>query len=802
MTSSSWRGPAASVVGPPAVVAIVAVTSAWLTNRLAVELLHVSGYRQLLQHQAAATFWLSSAVALTGIAAVTAWRVVATGRPQFPTIGSGASASATLRRGLAAVLLVAVVVVVGTAARVAISQSGALMQLADHGGNARVEAVVVREPQPVAHGWHVVLRVVAIDGHTTRERAATTLPHAVPLGTTWQATVTARPLPDSGYGRWIGQQHVGVLLDGDEWHPVGSPGPLARASEHVRASIRQVAQRALKHRSAGLVVGLVTGDTRMLNERDIEAMQQVGLSHLTAVSGSHVAVVIAGVIGLSTLLRLPLPWQRGAIGVTIVWFAFVTRLQPSVLRAGCMALILLMVAARGRPRDARHALAVAVLVLILVDPLLASSLGLLLSATATAGVLVIAPMVAERLPRLPPRLAQVVSVTVGAQIAVLPLLLTTFGTVSLASIPANVVAVPAAMMSAGFAFTGAVIASFWQLPAIPLFWLAGVGAEVVLWSATTFARVGVTVDVTRPVTVIALAAACCWMIVRLPVVRRTLVAITAAACVAASVPWISGMLPVRDFYLTNVDVGQGDMFLIESPGARILVDAGRDGTAARWLRANGRRRLDLVVVTHPHLDHVGGIADVVRLVRVGQLWYRPLPTDLDHVDDMLAAANERGVDVVNPIAGMSAIVGDVLVEVLHPPPGRPFQSVASELNDTSTVIRVTAADGRRILATGDVERTGQRRLLDHAADQLQAELFTVPHHGGNTSDFAFLAAVCAQAAAIGVGDGNHHGHPHPDVLAMLAELDLHIYRTDTDGTTRIRVPDRVSVPGFSSSMCR
>lgn len=802
MNRQSVGGPAATVVGSPAVLAVTAVGTAWLTNQLMLALLQRRGFRHLLQQPSTATWLVLAAAALTAVAVSIVWYVAAHHHRRQATQPSGFSDVQALRRGISAIVLVAVVVAVAVAARVALNQSGVLVHLADHGGSAQVDAVVVREPQPIAHGWHVVLRVRAVDGRPTRERAATTLPDAVPLGTAVQATATARPLPDSGYGRWIAQQHVGVLLDADDWHQVDSAGWLARASEHMRASIRQVAQRALDQRSAGLVVGLVTGDTRLMGERDLAAMQQVGLSHLTAVSGAHVAVVIGGVLGLSGLLRLPLGWQRGAIAVTIVWFAFVTRLQPSVLRAGSMALILLLVAARGRPRDARHALAIAVLVLLLTDPLLATSLGLLLSASATAGVLVIAPAVAERLPQMPWRLAQLISVTVGAQIAVLPLLLATFGTVSLASIPANIIAVPAAMMSAGLAFAGAVIASFWQLPAIPLFWLAGLGSNLVLWSANMFARIGGGADVARPVTVVALLAAIGWIFARSGPARRALATATAVACLVASLPWMSGLLPVRDFYLVNVDVGQGDMFLIESPGARVLVDAGSDDTAARWLRANGRRQLDLVVVTHPHLDHVGGIADVLRAVRVGQLWYRPMATDLPQVEEMLEVADQRGVAVVNPSAGMATVVGDLVVEVLHPPPGRPYRHVRSELNDTSTVIRVVAADGRRVLATGDVEHAAQRQLLAHGADQLRAELFTVPHHGGNTSDVAFLAATCAQVAAIGVGANNQHGHPHPHVLAMLADLGVLLYRTDTDGTNRIRVPDRVRDDPISSSRCR
>ncbi len=691
--------------------------------------------------------------------------------------------------GVLGTVVVVAVGIAGVALRVDSTDRGLLPVLAQQGGTVDLRATVVHEPRPTAAGWHVLVVVGEVAGVPTRERAALTLDaDPPPLGSRWLVRASARPLPDGGYGRWLARQHATVALDVGSWRPAAPAGVLSRSSEHVRARVRDAADRYLADGQAGLLAGFVTGDTRRLPEDDAVAMRATGLTHLVAVSGSNVAIVVGGVLGACVVLRFGARGRRRAVAATVVWFAFVTRFEPSVLRAGTMALLVLLASARGVPRDARHALAGAVLVLVLVDPLLAGSLGLLLSATATAGVLAVAPRVRERLDWLPRRVADLASITIGAQVAVVPILLATFGEVSLASVPANLIAVPAAAVSAVIGFVGCVAALLHLEVGAWLFWLAGQPARVVLWSAHTFDGVGGTARLGAPTTVLALLSGCGWLLSR-PRSRgaRATAWASAVLVVLVAVPLATGrFVPVSELTVTAIDVGQGDAFLVESPGARVLVDAGSDDTAASWLAANGRSRLDLVVATHPHLDHLGGIPDVLQRGRVAALWYRPVPTELPEAAEVLHAARERGVPVRGPQAGEVAIVGDLVVEVLGPPPGRPYQWSGSELNDTSIVVRVTWQD-RRVLFSGDAEHAAQADLLG-APEKLEAELFTVPHHGAATSDPDFLRAVGAQVGLIGVGEDNRYGHPAPEVIHQLDALGIEVFRTDRDGTTRVPVP--------------
>ena len=692
--------------------------------------------------------------------------------------------------GLVTLVAVATVSAGGAVLRVDAAHHGALPALAAHGGGATVLATVASEPRPIASGWHVLVRVDEVDGVPTRERAALTLDAEPPaLGERWAGEVTARPLPEGGYGTWLARQHAVAVLDPQRWVTVADPGTLSAASEHVRARVRAAATHHLDDRVGGLLVGFVTGDTRLLPEEDREAMRTTSLTHLTAVSGSNVAIVIAGVLGLATVLRLDARWRRLAVALVVPWFAFVTRFEPSVMRAGTMAGLLLLASSRGQVREARHALAVAVLVLVLLDPRLAGSLGLLLSATATGGVLLIAPVVRRRLPRrLPRRLAELVSITLGAQIAVVPLVLVTFGELGLGSVPANLVAVPAAAMAAALSFVGTVLAvANLELGAV-FFALASPGSRIVLAAAHGFGGVGGVVELARPATVVALVAGCAWLLTRRRGrAARVLAAVAVIAVLIASLPMVLGGRAPDGFRVTAIDVGQGDAFLVESPETRVLVDAGEDDTAARWLRQHGRRHIDLLVVTHPHLDHVGGVPEVLRRLSVNVVWSAPVPTELPEAAEVFAVAAENDVPVRAPMVGDNVTVGDLEVEVLHPPPGRPYRHERSELNDSSYVLRLHHGD-RRVLTTGDVEEAAQRDLMAAAPERLQAELMTVPHHGSSTSDPDFLRAIGAQVGLIGVGADNTYGHPAPEILATLEAAGVEVRRTDLEGTVTVDVP--------------
>ena len=226
--------------------------------------------------------------------------------------------------------------------------------------------------------------------------------------------------------------------------------------------------------------------------------------------------------------------------------------------------------------------------------------------------------------------------------------------------------------------------------------------------------------------------------------------------------------------------------LLTTPaGATVLVDAGPDpDVVARDLAAFGVRRLDVAVATHLHADHVGGFAEVLARFAVGLLVVPGCPDDSPTATSFERATEEESVEPVVARAGDRFEVADLRLDVLAP--DRCWSGTNSDPNNDSVVLMATVGD-RRVLLAGDAERESQAAML--AADvDLHADVLKVPHHGGDTSLDAFLAASGAAVAIVSVGQPNDYGHPVASVLATIAATGARVVRTDRSGTVTVSLP--------------
>lgn len=718
------------------------------------------------------------------------WWLATVGIALLVVGAAGGDSARAAQRGAA--LAAGALVLVGSGlagGRVALVDAGALPAAADVLHSAQLEAVVVSEPRATEHGAWFLVRVERMDGHRVRERAllrVDDLAAAPGLGTRIALTALPARLDRDGFHAHLRRLHAVVELTVVDGAPVevAPPGRLLAVTSRIRERVRAAAAARLDTERAALLAGLVTGDTTGQSSAVGDAMRASGLSHLVAVSGANVALVLGAVLGLAAAAGLGVRGRARLGLVALAAFVVLVRWEPSVLRAAAVAAIVLAATLLGRIRDARHSLAVGVVVLLLADPLLAGQLGFGLSVCATAGVLVVAPAVAERLPG-PRGLRQLVAACVGAQAAVAPLLLATPDGVPLAALPANLVAVPAAAVASGIGVAVAVVAQTSTALAGGIAWLAGPPLGAVLAVARVFAG-GPRVQPATLLSPLVLAAAVA-VLLRRRAPRLATVALVATAAVTLAAP-LRRAPPVAALTLTALDVGQGDALLVEAPAAdgsaRMLVDGGPNPDAAlRHLRRRGVQRLDAVVLSHPHHDHSGGLAAVLARLEVGAFVTAPGAGSGGDVPASavaaFAVARERRIPVHEVAAGARFGLGTATVSVLGPPADL---ALADDVNDRSLVLRVDGGRGR-LLLTGDAEEQAQRRLLARP-DQLRAEVLKVPHHGGDTNAEGFLDAVGARVAVVSVGADNDYGHPHPDVLA-----DLHpvpVLRTDTAGSVTVR----------------
>lgn len=568
----------------------------------------------------------------------------------------------------------------------------------------------------------------------------------------------------------------------------GRPPAPQRAAGRVRTSLRR-ASDVLPARSAGLLPGLVLGDVSRLDPELNDSFRTAGLTHLTAVSGANVAIVLGVVLLVARQCRAGLRLQALLCAAALLGFVVLVRPSPSVLRAAAMGAVAIAALVSGRPRAALPALCAATLLLLMTDPWLALSLGFALSVSATAGLLTIAPSWRRRLARrLPGWLADAIAVPAAAQAACCPLIAAISGSVSLVAVPANLLAAPLIAPATVVGVLSALTAT-WCLPlARGLAWLAGIPVGLLIRLATGAAAVpGAAVPwpggLSGALALIVLIPAAL-VVLRHRAGRRGVAVAGVAALLALSIGRVvTPAWPPADWRLVVCDVGQGDMLALHvGAGAAVVVDAGPDPDLAdTCLRALRVRLVPVLVFSHLHADHVEGLAGVLRGRQVGQVHTGPLDEpagELARVRGLLAG---HGLVLGREAPGEVRQVGPVRWRVLAP--GHPFSGTESDPNNSSLVLAVQFS-GFTALLTGDVEVPAQQELLSHA-ELLRADVLKVPHHGSRVQDPAFLSAVHERLAVTSVGAGNDYGHPSADTLGQITATGARSLRTDTDGAIAV-----------------
>jgi len=606
----------------------------------------------------------------------------------------------------------------------------------------------------------------------------------LPVGSV--ATVTARLKPGSP-----GEDVAAVLQVRGPPSSVRPPGPGLRVVERVRDGLRRsVAERRPEPRA--LVPALVLGDTAGLTPDLQAAFQTTGLTHLTAVSGANLTLLLAFLLLAARWLGVR-GWALRGVGLGgVVVFVALCRTEPSVLRAAAMGLVALAALGSGSRRSGLRNLAVAMVLLLLLDPYLGRSWGFALSVLASAGIIWWARPWAEVLGRWTPRLlADAVALPLAAHLATVPVVAALSGTVSAVGLVANAVAGPLVGPATvlGFAAAGGSLVSS-RLAAVLGFGAAW-AAQLIIWVARSGAELpGAALPwPTTPVALGLLAGTCLVAAALVPWVlcRRwltlALAVLMTVALLRAPVPpgW-----PPQDWRFVACDVGQGDgEVLWAGRGTAVVVDSGPDPVAMRrCLDGLGVRAVPLLVLTHFHADHVDGLAGVFEGRRVGEVWVSPRASPAGEAAAARELAGRHGVPVRVPPPGTRAQVGGISLAVLGPltPQGVDADDSAAE-NDASLVV-LADVEGLRVLLTGDVEPPGQRALLSAGAD-LRAQVLKVPHHGSARQEPAFFAATGATVAVTSSGVDNDYGHPAAGTLQLARSLGMTVLRTDQNGTAAI-----------------
>lgn len=589
-------------------------------------------------------------------------------------------------------------------------------------------------------------------------------------------------------------------------------------AHRLKRSIEGHFQRSVSNDAARSVIrALVVGDRSAIDGETEAKFRRSGLLHLLAVSGLHVLIV--GMILYQLLrpafLRLGFSWlgsevARAAVtSIVLIFYALVTGLPASVVRAVIMAMLFMMGAAFQRTSHSLNTLGVAALLLLLWRPSQLFEPGFQLSVAAVAAIITLNPRFSALLGAhgdggpFVRFLRSSVSVSMAAAAGTLPVLLFHFGSVSFAGLVLNTIAVPLTSATLASSVTTALASEASPSLGVTFGHASQFFAELLLYVVThgePYFRWAYLETRVEDAPVIAAIVAVVVMLAQWPRPRtRWRLCAAALSLLAIDVIWDAAEGEWRaDVDIVFLDVGQGDAALVTFPNGRtMLVDAGPRTAfvdAARYtvlphLRHRQIRRLDAVLITHPDSDHLGGLPTLLRNVGVGRVLHSGRSHDSALYGEVTYLVDSLSIPYQAIRAGDTlSLDPSVRIHILHP--SRP--RAADRPNASSLVMHVRYGETAALLM-GDAERDSERELVLQYGDLAAADVIKVGHHGSKTSTTPLLISRIIRPHALAVvsaGERNRFGHPDSVVVRRLRRHGVDVHRTDQQGAVWIRSDGR------------
>ncbi|MFM1974738.1 MAG: hypothetical protein RL524_725 [Actinomycetota bacterium] len=525
------------------------------------------------------------------------------------------------------------------------------------------------------------------------------------------------------------------------------PSHWARALAEIRNGLRNASGAG---DAGALIPGMVIGDTAKQSSDFKNDMRRAGLTHLTAVSGANFAIVSAFVLWCMQFIFRKIPARLLATAIALAAFIALVRPTPSVLRAAAMAAVMLVALSTRQRGDSLPALGFAIAAVVAIDPWQSRDPGFALSVLATAGLLILAPRMTAYFQRwLPRSIAAIIAIPIAAMALCLPVIIALSGYLSFISIIANIVAAPFVAPITIIGFIAALLSPISPTGAHLLLHLVRPFASAI----TTIARWAAQFPVISIRTgLLGFLIALTLLLLIFAFRKRAITLILIASLLAL---WW-GRFPAGQWDLFICDVGQGDGYVINLHDNRaIVIDVGPDPNLIdQCLRRLDISTIALLILTHPHADHIGGLSGARKGRKVEAIWSG------------------------NIAAGSQARIGEYEIEVLWP---QAVGATDENPNNISIAARISSRD-LTLFASGDIEPEVQEKLRGKVG---QVDIYKVAHHGSRFQDPTLLNELSPTLALISAGVGNTYGHPAPSTIAALEHLRAKVLRTDRDGAIAV-----------------
>ncbi len=576
---------------------------------------------------------------------------------------------------------------------------------------------------------------------------------------------------------------------------------LVSFSLSARDKIKEITKQTLPPPYNYLLIGMLLGEKSFIPTDLKEVFAEAGIMHILAVSGLHVGIIAMALIAFLGILRLPKKPKLLILISILIMYASITGFRPSVLRATIMFILLIGGKLLNRSRNLNISLFFAAFLILLSNPLILYDAGFLLSFIVTFSIINLSPILQGLFSKIVIWIKSPLAVSTAAWIGIFPLSAYFFSKVSIISIVSNIFIIPLT----GIAVILGFVTFFIGLASISF---AGIIANInylvlnlITLIAKSFSLIPFAfVYVAQPsIMVIILYYLSVFFMVEIFYKKTLSQKIKKkAALIVLSVTLliiiVQVFYPADNLKVNFINVGEGDCILIEAPNKiNILIDGG--GTPQSdfdvgskivipYLRRKGINEIDLLILTHPHLDHLEGLLPVLRELKVDMVLDSGLICDLPAYKEFISIIQKKGIPYHKAKAGDNFIFSNNLeIFLLNPLYDSDFYC-ESDFNNASIVVKLFYKN-TDFLFTGDIEEAAEKKLLVWQ-NILQSDILKVGHHGSSTStNLEFLDKVDPSIAVITVGK-NHFGHPSQKIIERLEDKKIQIYRTDEDGTIIIR----------------
>lgn len=539
---------------------------------------------------------------------------------------------------------------------------------------------------------------------------------------------------------------------------------------------------------------LLLGERSRMDPSITQSLQRAGIYHLFAISGAHIAIISFFIFSLLKLSRVPTRLSYLLVIAFLVFYAFLVEGRPSVMRATIMAVAFLLGKLIWRNVNLINTISISAFILLLFNPFSLFNVGFQLTFAATFSIILFFPRIIKYFPRLPLRISEILVLSLTAQLGVFPFIASSFNRVTFSSLILNYAALPLVglIMAGGYIFLPlSFVSSFLaQLLAKGIEFLI----NLLISCSHLFDKVSfISYRIPTPHLLTMIGYFLFFLLLLLPSkIRKQKLAFSVLFLVFFTV-LISYPFPSvsKNLKLTFIDVGQGESILVEFPGRKkMLIDGGGhpSGTfdigeqvVSPFLWKKGIKKIDYLVLTHAHPDHLNGLKAVARNFRIGEYWETFSPLENDPYTEFKRLLSSS-VSRKRLFRGHSHQEKTVRIEVLHPETGEPY--VYNISNDHSLVLKLSY-NQISFLLPGDIEIDAEEKILESSA-QIKSQVLKSPHHGSDSSSSeAFLDRVSPEIVVISVGKNNRYGFPNHEILERYKKIGAKVYRTDVHGAVEV-----------------